>query len=120
MHRIASLFVFFLFALTAFAAPYIFPTPPLIGIGVNLNFNETGKEICIKGVLPGSPAASAGIVPNTRVTRIDDVSTDGLSIGECMTKIRGPEGTKVKLELMEPGSKLARTVEFVRQPLKKK
>jgi len=117
MHRIPCLFFFLLFALTTFAGPYILPKPPLVGIGVILGFNETGKEVCIRQVFPGAPASSAGITLNSRITRIDDISTDGLSIGECTAKIRGPEGTKVKLELTEPGTKQTRVVEFVRQPI---
>lgn len=120
MSRLASLFLLLLFTLPAFAAPYILPTPPLIGIGASIGFNDTGKEICLLDILPDSPAASAGLVPKSRVTRIDGVSTEGLSIGECITKIRGAEGTKVKLELMVPGSTQTHIVELVRQRLKKK
>lgn len=117
MNRIASFFFFCVFALTAAAAPIVLPKPPLVGIGVNLGLDETGKEIWIKGIVPGTPAASAGLAPNTRITRVDDVSIDGLSIGECVAKIRGPEGTKVKLELRDPTTGQMRTVEFVRQSI---
>ena len=120
MHRIASIFFFLVFALTASAGPVILPKPPLVGIGVILGADETGKEIWIKAVMPGTPAASGGLTPNVRITRVDDVSVEGLSIGECTAKIRGPEGTKVKVELRDPATGQTRTVELVRQPIQTK
>jgi carboxyl-terminal processing protease len=56
-------------------------------------------RVSIVEPLPGSPAKAAGLLAGDFILKVNDVSTDGLSVGEVADKIRGPEGTKVTLTI---------------------
>ncbi len=78
---------------------------------LNGTFSGIGAEIAAKNgrivivaPLAGSPAKTAGLEPGDIVSAIDGVSTDGLSVDEAVSKIRGPAGSEVKLTI-ERGSK---------------
>jgi carboxyl-terminal processing protease len=69
----------------------------------------------IAGVLPNSPAAEAGLSSGLIICKIDDVLTVGMGIGQCAKLIRGPIGTKVRLQLVDPDQNETNTVELTRQ-----
>jgi len=54
-------------------------------------------------VYAGTPAWRAGILGGDRITRIDETSTDGISLDDAMKKMRGDVGTKVKLTILREG-----------------
>lgn len=47
--------------------------------------------------LPGSPAQRAGLRAEDTILKVDDLSTDGISLSEVVKHIKGPAGTKVTL-----------------------
>jgi carboxyl-terminal processing protease len=74
------------------------------------SFGGVGMEIDIKnGVLTvvaplkGTPAEAAGIKTGDQVVAIDAKPTDGLSVDEAVSKIRGPLGTTVDLTIVRNG-----------------
>lgn len=69
----------------------------LVGIGIELE--EGHPYPVIVRVIPGSPAAAAGLREGDRVVRVDGQDVAGLSLIQVIFKIRGPEGTKVSLEV---------------------
>jgi len=71
------------------------------GIGVELGF----KNGAIVAVSPfeGSPASRAGILPGDYILEVDGQRTEGLSISEVVTKIRGEKDTVVKITLLHDG-----------------
>ena len=68
------------------------------GIGAEL----TQKDGLLTVVAPidGSPAAAAGLMPKDIILKIGDEATDGLRLDEAVSKIRGPKGTTVTLEIV--------------------
>ncbi|KKU44350.1 MAG: Carboxyl-terminal protease [Berkelbacteria bacterium GW2011_GWA2_46_7] len=70
------------------------------GIGAEL----TQKDGLITVVTPldGSPAATAGLMPKDIVLKIGDESTSEMLLDEAVSKIRGPKGTTVTLEVARP------------------
>jgi carboxyl-terminal processing protease len=68
------------------------------GIGVQIKLDDD-KNIVIFHPLPGSPAAKAGLIGNDVIVKIDDISTQGLSLDEAKDLIRGARGTVVHLTL---------------------
>jgi len=68
------------------------------GIGVQIKLDDD-KNIVIFHPLPGSPAAKAGLIGNDIIVKIDDISTQGLSLDEAKDLIRGARGTVVHLTL---------------------
>lgn len=72
------------------------------GIGAELTQDENGN-IIIVSPLAGFPAEKAGLKPKDVVVEIDGKSTAGMTTSEAVTKIRGPQGTSVKLTVMRDG-----------------
>jgi len=78
---------------------------------LNGTFSGIGAEIGIKkerltviAPLPNSPAAKAGLKAGDLINKIGDEGTAGMAIDVAINKIRGQEGTEVKL-LVEKGGK---------------
>jgi carboxyl-terminal processing protease len=76
------------------------------------SFTGIGAEIALKNgqfivisPLKGSPAEKAGIRSGDQVLKANGESLEGLDATEAVGKIRGPKGTKVKLEIIRPGVK---------------
>lgn len=75
---------------------------PVGGIGVALSMVE--DKLTVMKVLPKTPASEAGLTAGLVIVMIDGILTPGKTIGECIARIRGLPGTKVKLELIDPES----------------
>lgn len=69
------------------------------GIGAELGTDDD-KNIVIVSPLSGYPAEKAGLKPKDIIAGINDESASGLSVSEAVRKIRGPEGTNVKLTII--------------------
>src|SRR5690349_5247534 len=73
----------------------------IVGVGVSLGADSKTGELKIMQVIPGGPAAGAGVKAGLLLRKIDDVSVTGKQMTECIPLIRGPIGSKVKLELFD-------------------
>lgn len=74
------------------------------GIGVYISQDaETGLPL-ITGVIPGTPAESAGLRPNDLIYEVDGESIYGKSLDEAVSLIKGPEGTGVTLTVIRERS----------------
>nr|WP_232345520.1 S41 family peptidase [Paenactinomyces guangxiensis] len=74
------------------------------------SFTGIGAEVTMKNgrltiVSPfkGSPAEKAGIRPEDQVIKVNGESLEGMDLNKAVSKIRGPKGTKAKLEIVRPG-----------------
>jgi carboxyl-terminal processing protease len=74
------------------------------------NFGGIGAELGIRkdiltviAPLKNSPAAAAGIKAGDLIFKVGATSTDGLSIDQAVHFIRGPENTKVTLNIFREG-----------------
>lgn len=71
------------------------PTLEVVGIGVQL---AAGEDVLrVERVLPGGGAADAGLVAGDAILSVDGVRVTELGFAPSMEKIRGPEGTSVRL-----------------------
>lgn len=73
-----------------------------VGIGARLDDDPLGAKIVV--VFEGSPAERAGVRAGDVVTAVDGKSVAGIPVETIVTKIRGEEGTKVKLTVLRNGS----------------
>ncbi len=78
------------------------------GIGVTLGTRN--KKITVIHPLPGTPALKAGIKAGDVIVAIDGTSTAKMSLPTASDKIRGPKGTKVKLDVLRGTKKLKFTI----------
>jgi carboxyl-terminal processing protease len=58
-----------------------------------------GGRVCILAVLPGSPAARAGVQTGTLLEKIDEEPIAGLTLDQIRERLRGDVATSVRLEL---------------------
>lgn len=71
------------------------------GIGAEIGIKD--NRITIIAPIDNSPAQKAGIKAQDVVTKIDGVDTKDMDLNTAVSKIRGQEGTKVKLEISRGG-----------------
>jgi carboxyl-terminal processing protease len=73
------------------------------GIGITIS-DRDGKPYVVS-VIPGTPAEAAGLKANDVIASIDGVERDKWDLDEVVKRVRGPEGTTVKLEIAREGQK---------------
>ena len=83
-----------------------------VGIGVYMTKDLEKNAILIIKPIENSPAEKAGILPGDLITKVDYVEYTGDKLEEASNKIRGEEGTKVKLEIYRNGE--TKTFELTR------
>src|ERR1700694_3072382 len=71
------------------------------GLGIEV----TMEDGLIKVVAPidETPAAKAGVMANDIITHLDDEPVQGLTLNQAVEKMRGPEGSKIKLKIVRKG-----------------
>lgn len=74
------------------------------------NFSGVGMEVGLRNglvtviaPLPDTPAERAGIVAGDVITKIDEKTTEKMSIDEAVSLIRGEKGTSVLLQIYREG-----------------
>ncbi len=73
------------------------------GIGAYVSFDSTINMARVSGVMPGSPAEKAELCIDDIIYEVDKESTQGLSLEEVVSRIKGEAGTKVHLTLVRNG-----------------
>ncbi|MCA9329080.1 S41 family peptidase [Candidatus Saccharibacteria bacterium] len=73
------------------------------GIGAQLGKNNDGNIIIVAPV-DGTPAKKAGLLSNDIIAEVNGESTNGWTVDEAVKKIRGEQGTNVKLRIIRKES----------------
>ena len=79
--------------------------------GIGAYIEEKEGKIIIVSPIEGSPAQKAGLLSGDIITHIDGETTEGLTLQQAVNKIRGKEGTSVKLTIQRNGSTLEFTIQ---------
>jgi len=82
------------------------------GIGISIGMRD--RWVTVIAPIEGTPAWKAGILGGDRIVKIDDVSTEGLSLDDAMKKMRGDRGTHVKLTIFREGRDKPQDFDIVR------
>ncbi len=82
------------------------------GIGISIGMRD--RWVTVIAPIEGTPAWKAGILGGDRIIKIDDVSTEGLSLDDAMKKMRGERGTHVKLTIFREGRDKSQDFDIVR------
>jgi carboxyl-terminal processing protease len=91
--------------------------------GVGMAVNQHKRGLLVTVTYPDSPAAKAGIGRGDVITKVDGKPIAGQSADLVVTKIKGPEGSKVTLTWATPTAKnpkklgAERSVTLVRRPI---
>jgi carboxyl-terminal processing protease len=86
--------------------------PTITGIGVMLTMRDHALEVM--GVLPDSPAAKAGLHSGLIIQQINGSDVAGRPLAECVAMTRGPVGSTVQLEVVDPAKSETNLVELTR------
>lgn len=70
-----------------------------VGVGIYMSMDKNDNIVIISPI-PGTPAEEAGIKEGDIIVQIDEESTVGMTSNDASMKIKGEEGTKVKLKLL--------------------
>jgi carboxyl-terminal processing protease len=83
------------------------------GIGAELDVVD--NQLTVISPIIGSPAEKAGLKPQDQILKINNESTDGMSLDTAVSKIRGKAGTKVTLTINRSGFESPQTLEITRE-----
>ena len=86
------------------------------GIGVLISMR--GGRITVITPIEGTPAARLGLHAGDVIEAVDGVTTEGMDLDEAARRLRGPEGSKVRVTISRPGlaAPLDLTIERARVP----
>ncbi len=85
--------------------------------GVGLSVVEVPRGLRVAKVFAGTPAAKAEIVAGEIVVSVNGEEIAGQKADEVTTRIKGPEGTTVRLGIEPAGGGKVRQVELVRKEI---
>ncbi len=85
------------------------------GIGAEIGMKD--NQLVIIAPLDETPAQRAGLQSGDMILGIDGASTQGLSVDEAVTKIRGTPGTKVKLTILHKGQDKPQDITITRDKI---
>jgi carboxyl-terminal processing protease len=74
----------------------------IVGVGMELSKGSENEPAKIKRVVPAAPATKAGIQAGWILLSINGTNTAGRSLSECVSLVRGEEGTRVRLSWLIP------------------
>ena len=84
--------------------------------GVGIEFTIRHDTLRVQGVISGGPAEQAGVLAGDKIVTVDDSVFTGrqLTNDEAMRRLKGPEGTKVRLGIVRYGEKEPLDIEVTR------
>jgi carboxyl-terminal processing protease len=83
------------------------------GVGIEVDVND--GWLTVLHVLPGGPAARAGVLAGDRLLSIEDLPARDVSIDEALTRMRGEPGTQVHVAFRRRGVEAALRVTLTRE-----
>lgn len=85
--------------------------------GIGLSVTAVGRGLRASRVFPRSPAARAGIEPGDVVVSVDGASIAGESSEVASEKIKGPEGSEVRIGVIRPPGEKVRELRLTREQI---
>lgn len=87
-----------------------------VGIGIYMVKNTEANKIQVLAPIKNSPAEKAGILPGDLIVAVDDVQYTAEDMSVASSKIKGEEGTTVKVEILRGTENI--TFELKRENIK--
>lgn len=86
------------------------------GLGIRIGVRDGWLMVITP--IPNTPAFRAGIWPGDKIVKIEGVSTQGISVNDAVSKLRGKPKTKVTITIFREGEKDTREVTLIREDIK--
>lgn len=87
-----------------------------VGIGIYTTYDTERNVILVLSTIDGSPAKESGLNSGDIITKIDDVEYKGENLEEAVKKMKGEEGTKVKITILRNNEE--KEFEIIRKSIK--
>ena len=71
--------------------------------GIGIQVSNDGGQLQVISPLVGTPAYRAGVLAGDRIVEIEGESTEGWSLDDAVRRLKGKEGTDVKLTVIHSG-----------------
>lgn len=71
--------------------------------GIGVQITELNAEVTITAVFPNTPADDAGLMVGDRIVGVDEDDSDSWSVEDVSSRIRGEEGTSVRVRVRRDG-----------------
>ncbi len=84
------------------------------GVGIEVAIDSKTRQITVVSPLPGSPAYAAGVLAGDKILRIDERSTQGMSISDAASLLRGKPGDPVTITVLHQGQEKPTEIKIVR------
>ena len=75
----------------------------LVGIGVNVVYEDENQSILVTNVYPDSPAEKAGIEKFDYITAVNSKEVSVVGYEDAVNEVRGEDGTKVSIQIERDG-----------------
>lgn len=85
------------------------------GIGAEVGMKD--KIITIISPMKGTPSFNSGLKAGDKIIKIDNTSTNEMSVDKAISLIRGPKGTTVTLTILRSGENKTREYKIVRDTI---
>jgi carboxyl-terminal processing protease len=86
-----------------------------VGLGIHIKMED--KLLNVVSLLKGSGAEAAGVLENDKITHVDGVSIQGVTLGKARDILRGPSGSSASLTIIRPGQSNVLQINVTRQPI---
>jgi carboxyl-terminal processing protease len=83
------------------------------GIGATISTNDNKQPLVVQ-TIKDSPAEKAGILSEDVILEVNGVTTDGLTVDQVVSKVRGTIGTSVTLSILHKGAAAPVEITIVR------
>ncbi|MEG2171847.1 MAG: S41 family peptidase [Desulfovibrionaceae bacterium] len=90
-------------------------TGEFFGVGIEISMEN--NQIIVVTPIEDTPAFRAGVQPGDIILSINGQPTQELSLQEVVTRIRGPKGSPVELNLLRTDSKTPQLISIVRDAI---
>ncbi len=84
--------------------------------GVGMEIGKRNDVLTVIAPIKDSPAMRAGVLAGDTILKINSTTTEGMSVEQAVSLIRGPNGTKVTLTMSRNNTN--RVVELIRDTIK--
>ncbi len=83
------------------------------GVGIEVGMQD--GQLTVIAPIDDTPAAEAGLQPHDTILRIDETPTEGMSLQEAVTLMRGDAGTDIQMTILREDESSPRTLTLTRQ-----
>src|SRR6056300_399956 len=88
------------------------------GVGIVVTMEENKNYLTVVSPMADTPAFQAGVISGDRIVKIENRTTEGITLQEAVKRLRGEPGSDVKMTLYRPSSGKLRDVVLERAIIK--